>query len=145
MNHIIKFSVLGAVMWFGTSAWAADGEQPRGGLIADDIAKFMSAAGTKVFPESGIEWVSKSDFIRHGDKLSDGSCLFSSGADADDVSREYSVLEEIAVNRETCTSVVRAGTPTKSGWERLRMALGLLGGKKLGNKPSVINSDTYSF
>lgn len=104
-----------------------------------DIFSFLSSPGTTVFRDSDIEWSSSYEFLRKGNKLPDGGCQFISGADASDTKQEYSVLEEVAVDREKCISLVRAGIPTPNGWANLKKALNALGNKQIGNKSAIVN------
>lgn len=129
-----------------TACIAASACGPNSGDSPSDIStpeksSFIALTGTTAFPDSGIEWESSREFLRHGEKQTDGSCRFITGAESGDVVRQYAVLEEIAANRDTCVSLVRAGIPTQAGWDKLRKALEAIGATNLGSKPAVINAE----
>lgn len=122
------------------------------------IAAFLKAPTTHVFPDDGLEWQWKEEHLTAGEVLPNGGCKFGSVNHAPITSTQNLVTEEIAVDRSTCISLTREGSPTDNSWSLLQAVLQKV--TKIGSAQSpakrsaaVTNStepaadaqDTYSY
>lgn len=88
---------------------------------SQELLQFKQDARTHIFPDNGLSWLDKREYIVTGEVTGKG-CHFS------DVStsaiREIEVEE--AVNRATCQSLVAKGTLTSAGWMLFDLVKSLL-------------------
>lgn len=88
---------------------------------SQELRQFKQDGRTHVFPDNGLSWLDKREYIMTGE-ITEKGCHFS------DVStsavREIEVEE--AVNRATCQSLVAKGTLTSAGWVLFDLVKSLL-------------------
>lgn len=110
-------TVLAMQSWSSARAAAPTGAAGHNDVRSDDateIQAFLHDPDTHVFPEDGLQWVRRQEFLRKGTQIQNG-CVFSESCSSTDPEC-IGVSEEIAVNRRTCVSLIRAGQLTPESW-----------------------------